>query len=142
MKVETNYHESAKLVTEEAVKQFLVNCRDRGLAVGTISHYSGYLRHFALAFPDGLPWSWVDIERFLNRIIKKKSARPAFKKALQALYSYLEKQGLGKSPIPPGRVGRPPKVRPTFSESAKLGRGGSDKPIRIELHIFVHRASS
>lgn len=121
--METNFNETAKLVTQEAVNQFLINCRDRGLAQGTLRKYSAYLKHFVLAFPDGLPWAWPDIERFLTRVIKKKDARPAFKKTLQALYSYLEQQNYGKSPIPPGRVGRPPKVRTNFIETAKLGRG-------------------
>ena len=127
---------------QELITNFLADCQNRGLTPSTLRTYSAHLKHFVIAFPDDLPWSWSQIDHFLRKVIDKKEARPRIKRTLQALYSYLERQNYGTSPIPAGKVGRPSK-RTNFNESVaqqKLVRGGSDKPLRVELHIYFHQA--
>lgn len=129
-----------KIKSQDLVTEFIADCRERGLHPSSIRRYSAHLKHFVVSFPDGLPWEWDKIEWFLNRVIRKKDARPEVKKSLQALYKYLGRKDYGNNPIPPGKVGRPRKIAPPsdgLSED-KLGRGGSDNPIRVEFHIFIH----
>ena len=132
-----------KINTQDLVTEFIADCRERGLSPGCIRRYSAHLKHFVLSFPDSLPWEWDKIEWFLNRVIRKKDARPQVRKSLQVLYKYLERKDYGKTPIPPGKVGRPRKMLPKSDGLSpdKLGRGGSDQPIRVELHIYIHEAS-
>ena len=108
------------LKTQEAVNKFLEDCRYRGLAQGTIETRGRQLRHFVLEYPE-LPTEFGPIDRFLTRVIKKKSARYDIRKTLLALYKYLqEHQGI-TNPIPPGKVGRPKKEAKSLN---KLGMGG------------------
>ena len=88
--------------TQELITEFLKDCQERGISQHTIYSYHGYLRHFALAFPEGVPWDWPSIEWYLTKKVRKKSAIPTHKKRLQALYSFLERKEYGKSPIPQG----------------------------------------
>lgn len=119
--------------TQEAVNKFIEDCRYRGLAASTIEGWTRKLRHFVLEYPE-LPTEFGPIDRFLTRVIKKKSARYDIRKTLLAFYKYLqEHQGI-TNPIPPGKVGRPKKPAKNLN---KLGRGGSDI-FRIDLHVFIH----
>ena len=123
--------------TQDAIKLFIADCYDRGLAQSTINQRASHLKHFKLAFPE-LPIDSLSIHRFLTRDIKKKSARYEIRKTLLALYGFLERQNISANPIPPGKVGRPKKGK----SLEKLGRGGSDIiPQRIELHIYIHQAA-
>lgn len=120
--------------TQEAVNKFLEDCRYRGLAPSTIKGWSSHLRHFVLEFPE-LPLDLGPIDRFLTRVIKKKSARYNIRKTLLAFYKYLEQQNVCQNPIPLMKAGRPKKPIKSLS---KLGRGGSDISLRVDLHVFIH----
>ena len=106
--------------TQDAINSFLNNCRQRGLAIRTIETRASHLRHFNLATPE-LSFDFVPIDRFLTRVIKKKSARIEIRKTLLAFYTFLEKEGIGSNPIPFLKVGRPKK---STIQAEKLGRGG------------------
>lgn len=125
--------------TQPAIQNFIKNCQEKGLAPGTIRAYQSHLRHFALAFPDGLPWEPENIEWFLTKTIRKKDARPQIRKSLQAFYKFLERENIGKSPISPGKRGRPRKLQPPTQVHGlfdkELVRGGS---LHISLDITVH----
>lgn len=122
--------------TQEAVNKFVEDCRYRGLAPSTIETRARQLRHFVLEYPE-LPIYWGPIDRFLTRVIKKKTARHDIRKTLLALYKYLEQQNVCQNPIPFLKVGRPKKPD---KNQTKLGRGGSDI-FRVDLHIFIHGPS-
>lgn len=119
--------------TQEAVNKFIEDCRYRGLAQGTIATRGRQLRHFVLEYPE-LPIYWGPIDRFLTKVIKKKTAKHDIRKTLLALYKFLEQQNVCQNPIPPGKVGRPKKPD---KNQTKLGMGGSDS-FRVDLHVFIH----
>ena len=122
---------------QEAIDEFMASCREKGLSRGSTSKYSAYLKHFAVAFPGELPTEWPPLDRFLNKTIKKKSARPTVRKVLQTFYRFLQRQGhITDYPIPKGNVGRP---RKAVLSAEKLGKGGGADTIRLELHVFIHQ---
>lgn len=123
--------------TQDAVNKFLDDCRYRGLAPSTIGSRASHLKHFVLELPE-LSTEWGPIDRFLTRVIKKKSARYNIRRTLLAFYKYLDEQHITQNPIPPLKVGRPNKP---VKNQTKLGRGGSDISLRVDLHIFIHEAS-
>jgi len=110
--------------TQEAVNKFVEDCRYRGLAETTIKGWSSHLRHFVLEFPE-LPLELGPIDRFLTRVIKKKSARYNIRKTLLAFYKYLEQHQGITNPIPLKSAGRPKKPIKSLN---KLGRGGQTLP--------------
>lgn len=135
--------------TQQAVTDFLNFSRVKNLAPSTIRNYSNLLRYFVEAYPDGLPQDWPLIERFINKTVKKKEARVKFRKVLSSMYSLLESQGQGPSPIPKGKAGRPRKAQPPQtrlggqeSEPEKSVQGGGSLPQRIDLHIYLHSTSA
>jgi len=110
----------AAVKTQEAVNKFIEDCRYRDLSPHTIKSYAGHLKHFVLEFPE-VPQEEGMINRFLTRVIKKKSARYNIRKTLLALYKYLqEHQGI-TNPIPLKSAGRPKKPVKSLDKS---GRGG------------------
>ena len=113
--------------TQDAINSFLKHCRERGLSLRTIESCSSHLRHFNLAIPE-LPLEFAPIDRFLTRVIRKKSARYEIRKTLLAFYSFLDKEGIGSNPIPRLKVGRPKKS--TF-QPQELGRGGQTVPSEL-----------
>ena len=127
-----------KVGTPELVAQYLAYCKQKGLSIFTIKGYSAHLGHFARAFPGSPPDNYPEIHKFLNQVIKKKDARPRIRKSLLAFYAYLEREKVGTNPIPRLPMGRPKKIVPLRAE--KVGRGGSDNTLRIELHIFFHQS--
>lgn len=125
--------------TQSAINGFIKNCQERGLSRSSIATYTSHLRHFALAFPDGVPLDWAEIDWFLTKKIRKKDARPQIKKSLQSFYKYLERENIAKSPIPPGKRGRPRKIEPPPQVHGlfdkEMVRGGS---FNICVHLFIH----
>ena len=137
--------------TQEALTGFLKECEERGLSPSTRRKYWSFLRHFVDEHPE-LPTDIPSIEAFLKKRKETPAHRGDMFKCLQAFYAYLDRAGVLETPQMFNRpMGRPRKVKMVINPGSgqllenstlpdeKVVKGGYFSPIRIDLHIYLHR---
>ena len=132
--------------TQEAIDRFLKSCNERGLSPATAQRYYYCLRHLPEEIPE-LPTTTNKIETYLRARGETPSKRGSVFRALQAFFTWLEKQDGTPSPVlPKGPVGRPPRkaqlMHTLIDREKEQGDVLNTKSLQggsvIEVHLFIH----